>query len=430
MSNDIEENSGDAMLENENQPYVPVTGRRCCTEHRRRVSYGMFLTTFIASCWVGATHLLKAMYVDYTKAIEANALLMNSSALSRHSSTERPGMAAPSIAHPVYNAPFFTTWFCTTFNFFFYPVYLTSRFCSPSSDKTSLRKEITDSIQPYQERGYTVVQFTCRCGMFTVLWVITNYMFVQSLRLLDATDVIALYTTNVAFIYLLSWVILQEQFVGIRIVAVITCNTGIALLAYMDGVSRSATLGGVVLAASAAAGTAVYKVLFKKVLGEVNFGQMSFFFTSVGFCNVLMMWPFFLTLYFTNVETIHWNHLPWLPLLGAALFIFLANILGNFGVIWTYEVFLTLGLIFAIPASAVVDVYMYSVVFHGMKLAGILLTMIGFFLVLLPENWPDYLTLLLRWRRNKYSKDNLVNQQTDIRKLDRSRLRTQSGRVK
>lgn len=47
---------------------------------------------------------------------------------------------------------------------------------------------------------------------------------------------------------------------GIQIVAVIFCNTGVALLAYMDGITRSPTLGGVALAASAAAGSAVYKV--------------------------------------------------------------------------------------------------------------------------------------------------------------------------
>ena len=46
-----------------------------------------------------------------------------------------------------------------------------------------------------------------------------------------------------------------------QIVAVIFCNTGIALLAYMDGIAgRSPTLGGVVLAAAASAGSAVYKV--------------------------------------------------------------------------------------------------------------------------------------------------------------------------
>ena len=45
-----------------------------------------------------------------------------------------------------------------------------------------------------------------------------------------------------------------------QIVAVIMSNTGIALLAYMDGVAQTRTLGGVVLAAAAAAGSATYKV--------------------------------------------------------------------------------------------------------------------------------------------------------------------------
>ena len=55
----------------------------------------------------------------------------------------------------------------------------------------------------------------------------------------------------------------------LQIVAVILCNTGIALLAYMDGITGSPTLGGVVLATSAAAGSAVYKVkvdVFKSLL--------------------------------------------------------------------------------------------------------------------------------------------------------------------
>lgn len=46
----------------------------------------------------------------------------------------------------------------------------------------------------------------------------------------------------------------------LQIVAVILCDTGIALLAYMDGITGSPTLGGVVLAACAGAGSAVYKV--------------------------------------------------------------------------------------------------------------------------------------------------------------------------
>lgn len=56
-----------------------------------------------------------------------------------------------------------------------------------------------------------------RCSMFCILWVFTNYMYIMSLRILLATDVMALFATNVSFVYLLSWVILHEQFVGIRV---------------------------------------------------------------------------------------------------------------------------------------------------------------------------------------------------------------------
>ncbi|KAG8200007.1 hypothetical protein JTE90_006243 [Oedothorax gibbosus] len=417
---------GDAMLDlperhrdRDQQPYVQVTRRSCFTEHRKRLSCGLFLTSFVAVSWMGGTHLLRAMYVDYSQALAANAQALNASQVE--------GRRA--VIYPLYNAPFFTTWVCTTMNVLFFPLYLLSRLCAPASEKTSLKKELTDSLHPYQERSLSLSRFVCRCGSFTVLWVITNYMFIYSLTLLDATDVIALYTTNIAFIYLLSWVLLQEQFVGIRIVAVIMCNTGIALFAYMGGASRALTLGGVTLAAAAAAGTAVYKVLFKKFIGEVNLGQLSFFFSLVGLCNALLMWPIFLALYFSNLEIINFNEIPWLPLMGAALFIFLANLLGNFGVIFTYEVFLTLGFLFAVPASAAVDVYLYNVEFKGMKLAGVILSMIGFCLVLLPENWPDYITMCLRWRWRKYPPEP-TSCNSETRTSYASRLRTQSGRVK
>ncbi|XP_055937424.1 solute carrier family 35 member F3-like isoform X2 [Argiope bruennichi] len=425
----LSDSESDAMLDRrdpqrESQPYVQVTRRTCFTEHRKRMSCGLFLTSFIAVAWVGGTHLLRALYVDYSQAMAANALKLNLTAMRNLEHGEN----RVAVLFPLFNAPFFTTWFCTSLNFLFFPIYMISRFCAPASEKTPMRKEIEDSIQPYHDRGLNLTGFLCRCGVFTVLLVATNYMFTYSLTLLDATDVIALYTTNVAFVYLLSWVLLQEQFVGIRIVAVIMCNTAIALFAYMDGGSRAMTLGGVVLAAAAAAGTAVYKVAFKKVIGDVSLGQMSFFFSAVGLCNILTMWPVVLTLYFTDAEIIHWRDIPWLPLGGAAIFIFLANLLGNFGVMWTYEVFLTIGYLFSVPASAAVDMYLYSVEFRGMKLAGVVLSMVGFCLVLLPENWPDYLSVLMRWR-NKYPNGNTTSH-PEPRTSYTSRLRTQSGRVK
>lgn len=60
-------------------------------------------------------------------------------------------------------------------------------------------------------------RFLTRCSLFCLLWVATTYMYLHSLRILLATDAMALFATNVSCVYLLSWVILHEQFVGVRV---------------------------------------------------------------------------------------------------------------------------------------------------------------------------------------------------------------------
>ena len=82
--------------------------------------------------------------------------------------------------------------------------------------------------------------------------------------------------------------------------AVILSTTGIALLAYADGIATTKTLAGVVLAAASAAGSAVYKVFFKRVFGEVSFCQVAIFFSSIGLCSLLTLWTIFLALHLTG----------------------------------------------------------------------------------------------------------------------------------
>ena len=126
----------------------------------------------------------------------------------------------------------------------------------------------------------------------------------------------------------------------LQIVAVILSTTGIALLAYMDGIAHTRTLAGVVLAAASAAGSAIYKVFFKRVFGEVSFCQVAIFFSSIGLCSLLTFWTIFLGLYFSGagthqfptnlpasplstffltLETIPWRTLPWPSLIAALL---------------------------------------------------------------------------------------------------------------
>lgn len=69
----------------------------------------------------------------------------------------------------------------------------------------------------FQGKGLSALHLLTRSLFFCVLWVATNYMLVYALGKLDATAVMALQASSASFVYLLSWVILHEQFVGIRV---------------------------------------------------------------------------------------------------------------------------------------------------------------------------------------------------------------------
>ena len=84
------------------------------------------------------------------------------------------------------------------------------------------------------------------------------------------------------------------------------------------------------------------------------------------------------------------------------VFIAVANLLANISILFTYENFISLGLVLAVPMSAGkpvnyrsnikiksyigYDVAMNNVTFTGMKLAGITIICCAFILVLTPYN--------------------------------------------
>ncbi|XP_063855928.1 solute carrier family 35 member F3-like isoform X2 [Scylla paramamosain] len=115
----------------------------------------------------------------------------------------------------VFHAPFFTTRFCTAWTGLFCPLCLTCLFCF-RRDKDSLKVSLKTIAQNFRDRGITFSKFMTRCCLFCMLWLVTDYMHVYSLRILDCTDVMALYSAHVSFVFLLSWMILHDQFVGVR----------------------------------------------------------------------------------------------------------------------------------------------------------------------------------------------------------------------
>lgn len=114
-----------------------------------------------------------------------------------------------------YNAPFFTTWFCTNWTVLFFPLYFFCQLGSPNYQTPT--DMLGESVRNFRDRGFTAAHFLTRCCMFCMLWVFTNYLYIHALSILVATDALALFAINVCCVYLLSWVILHDQFVGVRV---------------------------------------------------------------------------------------------------------------------------------------------------------------------------------------------------------------------
>lgn len=69
----------------------------------------------------------------------------------------------------------------------------------------------------FGDDGLTPKVFFTRVAPFGLLWILTNYLYLQALRKINTTDVSALFCCNKAFVFLLSWIVLRDRFMGVRV---------------------------------------------------------------------------------------------------------------------------------------------------------------------------------------------------------------------
>lgn len=86
------------------------------------------------------------------------------------------------------------------------------------------RGTFTDTMSPCREccrffgdDGLTPKVFFTKVAPFGLLWILTNYLYLQALRKINTTDVSALFCCNKAFVFLLSWIVLRDRFMGVRV---------------------------------------------------------------------------------------------------------------------------------------------------------------------------------------------------------------------
>ncbi|KAJ8396077.1 hypothetical protein AAFF_G00026090 [Aldrovandia affinis] len=336
---------------------------RSTAAHLRRALWGVVVVTCVCSTWAGTAQLAKVTFRQF-------------------------------------DAPFTLTWFATTWNCLFFPLYYMAHVCRSPERRTPLQS-FRECWRYFGDDGLTVRVFLVKVAPFGLLWTLTHYLYLQALRKLSATDASALFCCNKAFVFLLSWIVLRDRFMGVRIVAAILAVAGIVMMTYADGFhSRSAT--GISLVVASASTSAMYKVLFKVVLGSAKYGETALVLTTLGGANFILVSLIPVILYFTGVENFGSpSDIPWGCLCGVAGLLLAFNVLVHFGVAITYPVLISLGTVLSVPVNAWVDLYTCEIRFNTVRLIAVCLICLGFLLLMLPQDWdkaPTHIAAKLRKR--------------------------------
>ncbi|KAF6274788.1 solute carrier family 35 member F3 [Rhinolophus ferrumequinum] len=333
------------------------SGCRCSGPQLRKLSWGLAVVLCVCASWAGSTQLAK-------------------------------------LTFQTFDAPFTLTWFATTWNCLFFPLYYAGHVCK-AADRQSVKQRYRECCRFFGDNGLTLKVFFTKAAPFGVLWTLTNYLYLHAIKKINTTDVSVLFCCNKAFVFLLSWIVLRDRFMGVRIVAAILAIAGIVMMTYADGFHSHSVIG-IALVVGSASMSALYKVLFKLLLGSAKFGEAALFLSILGVFNVLFITCIPVILYFTKVE--YWssfNDIPWGNLCGFSVLLLTFNIVLNFGIAVTYPTLMSLGIVLSVPVNAVVDHYTSEIVFNGVRVIAIIIIGLGFLLLLLPEEWDVWLVKLL-----------------------------------
>jgi len=212
---------------------------------------------------------------------------------------------------------------------------------------------------------------------FLVLWLACNLAFLLALTLDRPTTVTAVFSTNPAFVYVMSVCVLKEPHDFARVFAVCLAIGGVYLTTKGaeehdkdgsggdghddgddgdDGEQASQVVVGSALVSAALA--ALYKVLFYFTYGEATPLQVSSFLGKLGVLNLGTGWVLLMVLWasgYQDMPSAHSHPTAW----GLAALYALASVSFNFsinlGVARTYPLFVSLGTVLGIPVAVAAD---------------------------------------------------------------------------
>ncbi|XP_031616367.1 solute carrier family 35 member F5 [Contarinia nasturtii] len=210
--------------------------------------------------------------------------------------------------------------------------------------------------------------------MFCVLWFIANYLFQLALEPNETALVLLLSSTSTFFTLILASIYPSssgDRFTLSKLIAVFLCIAGVVMVTITD-VQGPKMSKGVVLALLSAFFYASYLVLVKHKSDTEEKIDIPLFFGFVGLWNLLLMWPIFFVLNFTQIESFE------LPNQRQFIVLFLNGLIGTVlsEALWLWSCFLTSSLIgtiamtLQIPLAMLFDVIFKSKTFSSLFYCG------------------------------------------------------------
>ena len=126
------------------------------------------------------------------------------------------------------NFCYFSVWFNTSLLSFVYPIYfiyhLVSSYCfkkNENEQKQNISQFLLNSLHIFDKKQSKIknnVQIGINILSITIIWVLTGYTFLKGLDLIICSDFVILFSVNISFTYMASWIILRRQFLPLRVI--------------------------------------------------------------------------------------------------------------------------------------------------------------------------------------------------------------------
>ncbi|KAJ6644463.1 Solute carrier family 35 member F5 [Pseudolycoriella hygida] len=211
--------------------------------------------------------------------------------------------------------------------------------------------------------------------MFCVLWFISNYLFQLALEPNETAIVTLLSSTSSFFVLILAAAFPSasgDKFTLSKCLTTLLSFSGVVLVTIAD-IDGTKVTKSIVLALLSAFFYAAYLVLVKHKSDMEEKIDIPLFFGFVGLWNLLLMWPVFFVLNFTQIEPFE------LPSKRQFIVLILYGLVLLFEAIWLWACFLTssltatIALTLQIPLTILVDVIVEQKTFPLLFYAGTIL---------------------------------------------------------